>query len=274
MKHPLAKFHVLVGCAVLLAGCVGLPSGWSPFKTPVEKFDKKAAQQAEAQVSALQQARAAVHQAWMALQTGTSERAREVADNFLRDGKALMDQVLGAPTLAQETAWRDLVVRLMSENAAIRAKAENERRADAARAAEAADKLAALTAEKERASAKVREYALENERLADMVRKVVWVGGGLAGLWILGQVLALVARFNPALGGISAAVNAVAAPAVQYAYNRAQTGLQKVGEGMAAVRTQLPEVAEKIRGLMNQATDSDHQQVIGGAADSILEAKK
>ena len=253
-----------------LAGCMALPRIFNPFPSPIEKFDKKEQKETDAQNKVLDQAQEAVHKAEAAANAGVPSRAKDVSLDFLRQAKALLDQVRGTPTAAQVAAWSDLVARLLSENAEIRAKAEADRQADAVKVAEIADKLAAATAEREKAAAKIREYALENEKLADLVRKIYWIGGSLAGLWLIGQGLALVARFNPAFGAASAVVNSVAAPAVQYVYTRAQTGLVKVGEGMAALRHQLPEVADKVRVIMNQATDSDHQEVIGQVAESTL----
>lgn len=99
-----------------------------------------------------------------------------------------------------------------------------------------------------------------------MIRRVVWVGVGLAGLWLAGQLLSIAARFNPALGGLAGAVNMVAAPAVQYTARRAQEGLARVGEALATARTEMPDAAKHLTLLFNAATDRDHQAHIAAAA--------
>ena len=249
----------------VLAGCA-LPSGWRPWGTPLTKVEKRETQETNARGAVLDHAQAAVHQAVLALDAAPPGRAVTVASDFASEAQALLDQAQGAPLAGDVQKWQTIVTRLLSENAEVRAGAEREREKARSATAEMAEKLAGATAARVRAEQQVREYAKDNERLADMIRRVVWIGGGLAALWLAGQVLTIAARFNPALSGIAGAVNMVAAPAVQYAAARAQTGLARVGEALAQAREQIPDAAKHFTMLLNEATDRDHQQHIASAA--------
>lgn len=265
MKRSLLTILTL---AAALAGCNWIPSGARIFGTPLTRVESKEAKEDTARNAVLRGAQEAVHKAGDALASAGDDRPAVVARDFVSEAQALLDQSLGTPPAGTVAEWRNLVNRLLSENAEIRQAAERERRDDAERISEIATKLADATAARAAAEAKVREYAAENERIADMLRKMVWFVGAIAGLWLLGQVLAIAGRFNPALAGVSAVVNTVAAPGVQFIASRAQTGLQRVGEGMALIRRKLPEAAEKVAELMNQRADDDHQTIIGNAASA------
>ena len=258
---------VLLAAGLLLAGC-SLPGSWRPWGTPIEKAEKREAQESSARQAVLGSAQAAVHQAGLALDEAPPSREVTVASDFVAEAQTLLDQTQGAPTAGDVQKWQALVDRLLSENTKTRADAEREREKSRATVAAAADKLAAATAARVRAEQQVREYAKDNERLADLVRKAAWIGGLVLALWLASQALALAARFNPALSGLSTAFNMVAAPAVQFTAQRAQDGLQRVGQALATVRTQLPAVADQVIQHFDAATDRDHQQEISRAAKS------
>lgn len=253
--------------ALLLAGCVGLPSSWRPFGTPLTREAKRASEESQARSDVVVGAQAAVHQAVMALQAAPASRAVEVATDFATEAQTLLDQAQGAPRAGDVARWQSLVDRLLSENAEIRKAADREREKNRESVAAMADKLAEATAAKVRAEQKVREYAAENERLADWIRKAIWIGGALLGVWILGQVLAVASRFNPAFAGASAVVNGVAAPAVQFVANRAHEGLRRVGKGMKTLRTLAGDKADElIERSFDGVTDDDHQRAIASGA--------
>lgn len=257
----------LFACALLLTGC-GLPSSWRVFDTPLERQEKRVAQESQARNHVLAGAQAAAHQTVLALESAPPSRATEVAMDFAAEAQTLLDQAQGAPLAGDVARWQGLVDRLLSDNQEIRTSAERERVKDREAIAAVADKLAQATAARVRAEAQVREYAKENERLADMVRKAFWIVGGLAGLWLASQALAIAARFNPALAGVSGLVNGIAAPAVQFAASRAQQGLHRIGTALATVRREAPAVAAQVIPYLDAETDRDHQAEIRRAAEA------
>jgi hypothetical protein len=248
-----------------LVGCM-LPSGWRVSDTALETVQKKEAKEAQVRAQVIQGAQEAAHKSAMALAAAAPSRATTVATDFAAEATALLDQAVGAPKAGDLSSWRDLVSALLSDNAAIRQKAEAQRSSDAERMADLSDKLAASAAATARAEAQVREYARENERLADLVRKALWIGGGLAGLWLLAQLLSIAARFSPALGGVASVVNAIATPATQYALSRAQALPARIGAFMNDVRAAGDGLADRVTPLLDAVTDADHQEQIRRAA--------
>jgi len=251
---------------LLLSGCIGLPSSWKFWGTPLTSAAKTEAKLDAQQAAAIGAAQEAAHKTAAALPFAPPSRPVEVARDFAQEARSLLDQVAGAPKVGDEAAWRDLVSRLLSENEAIRLKAENERREDAEEVAELSAKLARIEAAKEASDAKVAEYAKDNERLADIVRKFYWIAGGLAALWLLSQVLTFAARLNPALAPFAGVVNAVAAPALARARARAVEGLEAVGKGLREARQVVGTVAERVVDHLDANTDREHQAVIARAA--------
>jgi hypothetical protein len=98
------------------------------------------------------------------------------------------------------------------------------------------------------------------------MRNIYWILGGLAGLWVLGNVLAMAARANPGLNAVSHVVNGVVNPALAVAHARAVDGLHRVGQGMRVIRAKLPEVAEQVETILDKETDREHQTIIHEAA--------
>jgi hypothetical protein len=255
---------------LLLAGCTLWPSTWRLGGSPLDKHERAAQKLAAAQSEAVGAAQAAVHKAEAAIAVAPPSRPVAVASDFVSQARALLDQAHGAPSAADEAAWRQLVAGLVSENAAIRTAAEKQHAAAIATTADLAHRLAAATATAERANTRALDYARQSEALADFARKLKLGFYALVGLLVLGTVLSLAARFVPALGAAAKVVNAIAAPGITYAATRAEAGLRKVGTALAEMRGSLPAAtAAQITDRLDVATDADHQRLIAAGAAAM-----
>ena len=256
---------LVLACGAMLSGCAWVPSALRIGGTPIERVEKREDKEDAARGKLLKASQEAAHKAADALAVAPDSRPVVVARDFAGEATASLDQALGAPAAGEAGKWQDLVRRLVSEDAAIRATAEKERNADRAEIARLGERLAEASAATVRAEERALKYAAEVDRIADMLRKVVWIAGGVAALWVLSQVLSIAGRLNPAFAGVAAMVNTVAAPAVQFAFNRAKKGLQKVGSALAEADKAKDTAADKIRAYLDVHTDADHQAVIAEA---------
>jgi len=262
-RRPLVPLVMVL--ALFWAGCHLLPSGLQIGGTPLDRVEAKEVKQTAAQVKLLKASQEAAHKADVALAAAPESRPVEVARDFTAEAVAGLDQALGSPSAGDAAQWKDLVRRLLSENEQIRAKADRERGADREQIAKLGDKYASAVAATERAEAKNREYEAKIEGLADIVRKVIFIGGAVVGLWLLSQLLSIAARFNPAFSAAASIVSGIAAPATQFALTRAKAGLAKVGEAIASAEKHAPEIAAKMRDFVDTAADADHKAEIAAA---------
>jgi hypothetical protein len=252
---------------LLIVGCSLIPSGWRIGGSPLEKVEKKEAIKSEAREQVLKGAQEATHKSNLALaQAKTTDRPVVVATEFGLQAQDLLDQALGSPAAGDTTVWRDLVDRLISENAQIREAAEKERSADRDENRRLSERLAQATAVAQRANTRALEYATESEGLADFARKLKLGFFCLIGLIALGTVLSLVARFVPSLSLASKVINGVVAPGITFVASRAEEGLKRVGQGLASMRAAGGNVEELIAKHLNGVTDADHQAIISAAA--------
>jgi hypothetical protein len=260
-------YSFLFWSAILVAGCAIWPSTWRIGGSPLDKHERTEARLDAARADAVGGAQAAVHKAEAALQAApVDSRPVSVAKDFVAEARALLDQARGAPTASDVTAWRELVAGLLSENAAVRAEAERTRASQAATTADLARRLAAATAKAERSEARALEYARDREALADFAAKLKLGFFALVGMFVLGSVLSIASRFVPALGLASKVVNGVVAPGITFAAHRAELGLQRVGQGMARLRTLTDKAEDYIERAFDGVTDADHQAMIARAA--------
>lgn len=257
-----ASLLLIVMTAFIGSSCVWVPTGMRIGGTPVEKFEKKGEQREEAKEKLLKEAQRSASQTVSALETPPSDRRDEVAKSLATETKDALNQALGSPEVGDTAKWQKLVQDLLSDNQAIRASAEAARLKDRAEIARIGQELAQREEALKVAEGKAISYAKEVDRIADMLRKVVWWAAGIGGVWLVGQILALVARFNPAIGGAAALVNSVAAPGVQFVANRAQKGVEATGKFLRMVEDEAPEFLNKAEALLRQATDADHQATI------------
>ena len=259
--------HLVLAAGLLLVGCSLIPSTWRIGGSPLDKVKRKEAVQQEAREKLLQGAQEATHKTNLALgEVKSDERAVLVAREYGLQTQDLLDQSLGIPPAADVAAWRSLVGRLISENAAIRKEAESERAADAKTIGSLSERFAQATAAAQRANSRALDYARESEGYADFARKLKLGFFGLIGLIVLGTILSLAARFFPALGLASKVVNAVVAPGITFVAHRAEDGLKRVGQGMASLRAALPNAEALIAQHFNGVTDADQQAIIAAAA--------
>ncbi|MEK7766791.1 MAG: hypothetical protein AAB368_11180 [bacterium] len=254
---------------LVLGACSIWPSTWRIGGTPLDRVKRSEAERTRFEGEAVAHAQAAVHKAGTALQSAPADnRPVAVARDFLAEAAALLDQARGAPTAADATGWRELVAGLLSDNAQTRAAAERERASQAASTNDLAIKLAAATASAVRERARALDYAREREALADFAGKLKLGFYAIIGLFVLGTVLSLAARFFPALGLASKVINGVVAPGITFAAYRAQAGLHAVGAGLKAIRTSMPQAAKQVTDILDVATDADHQAEIARGANA------
>jgi len=269
-KHFAPKaIPCLLPTLVLLAitGCSLIPSGWRIGGSPLKKEQKLEAAKAQTREKLLLGAQEASHKANLALaEVKSTERPLLLSLDFSLQAQDLLDQSLGIPPADQVAAWRNLVGRLVSDNAQIRQQAESERTADAKEIGLLSERFAQATAATQRANTRALDYAKESEGLADFARKLKLGFFGLVGLIALGTILSLVARFFPAFSLASKVVNSVVAPGITFVANRAEEGLKRIGQGMASLRTTLPGAEALIAQHFNVVTDADHQAIIAAAA--------
>lgn len=263
----LLLFVVLL--ALLAAGCTIWPSTWRVGGSPIDKHEKTEQKLDGARSDAVGGAQQAIHQAEEALNYAPADnRPVIVAKDFVAEARALLDQAHGAPVASDVAAWRELVAGLLSENASVRADAERERASQAATTSDLARRLAAATAKAERSEARALEYARDREALADFAAKLKLGFFALVGLVALGSVLSIAARFVPALGLASKVVNGVVAPGITFAAHRAELGLQRVGQGMARLRTLTDKAEDLIERAFDGPVDADHREIIARAAQA------
>lgn len=284
---------ISLGCVAVLSlsGCVGAPGGvwWNPTtwasRAAPAAADRAAAKVDSARSAEGQAADAAVQAAHiefvktdLALAAAPDSRPVSLARRTTTNGLGLLDQVRPL-TAAQSAEARQLVADLLSDNTqTVAAAAAKQRTAEEKLVAlgrdleEARAKLEKREADLAKANGQLREAYDRENALANKVRNFWFVVGGLALLWVLGNVLSVAARFHPGLSGMSRLVNGVAAPAFAFAEARAADGLQKVGHALARVRNAVPAAAERVVEIFDQETDADHQRVIGAAANTAPRA--
>lgn len=282
------RIHLALICLALLPGCVSSkpgavwwnPTTWASRAAPAavdrasEKRDEAATKvQAAADVT-VHAAHGEVTKALEALQSAPDSRPVQLARRFTGNAESLLNQT--APlTVGESTELRQLVADLLSENDKVRAAAEKvatfqeeanaKLSADLGRARAELDRREAALS---KSNANLREAYDRENALANQVRNFWFVVGLLAFLWLAGNVLAVGARFVPALAPVSTAINGIAAPALAFAETRARDGLAKVGHAMASVRAKLPEVAEQLTDIFDRHADEDHKRTIGAAANN------
>jgi hypothetical protein len=293
LKAAATALVVAVVCLwlLLVTGCATTRSGqgspvlwWNPLTwasraapaaadRAADARDDAQAKADAAQAKATHAAHVEIAKADVALAAAPASRPVEVARRTTANALGILDQI--RPLTAEEAASvRQLVADLLSDKAETVAQAERQQRAaetELARAGRDLDaarqKLEAREAALVAANANLRAAYDRENALANQVRTFWFVLGGLALLLVGSQLLAVAARFVPALAPIATAANLVTAPALAFAESRARTGLQKVGYAMARARTALPEAADRLTEIFDQEADDDHKRVIGAAAN-------
>lgn len=224
----------LTACALLtLAGCAWIP--WHPFGTPLTDEKKAEAKVEVASADTLHAVQEAVHKFNYAMEQVKLGNllAIDVAAEQARMAEQMLDQVLGQPKVGDEAKWRALMLGLVSDNVKTREAAQRENVAVNERNAGLSSELDDV---KKRLEAKEKEalrYAAEKEHTADLFLKLCWAVGLYLAFRFSGQVLALLAHFNPAFAGPAALWASIDSPALHSLLHRAET---KVAAAVGVVR--------------------------------------
>lgn len=253
---------------LLLAGCALWPSTWRVGKTPLEKAQERQERAAAANHALLQQTQRDLHQAEHVFAQAPASRPVSIGRGLLADARASLDQAIGAPAAAEDAGWRELAMRLVSDNIAVQIEAQRELDAQRRETAAVSDRAARAVAAAWEAKQEALAYAADREQLADFAAKLKLGFYGLVALIVLGTVLSVVARFFPAVGLAAKVVNGVVTPGITWAAQRAEEGLQRVGAGMARLRTSVGDIAETLieQNFDAAVTAPDHRRLIAAGA--------
>lgn len=202
---------------LLLSGCATGQNAhwWSPgtwfSHREANASDKATAKQDAAQDAAVKMAQKLVHETAEALALAPDSRPVAVATDSNAEAMALLDQAAGAVTAGELAKIRARVAGLLSENAAIRAAAEQERAHERANSAEISKKLAKADAKVAATSRELRDAIERENALANEYRNLQ------AAFWIAVVAVVVVAGLGfyvrLQLGGVGAALHAVGMPA-------------------------------------------------------------
>lgn len=262
--------------AIVIVGAVGaaLFTPGSPFhvgKTPIQKQEdaQKALQNVKDATG--KAAQRASHETTVAISYLPASRQKDIIASFSSEASGLLDQTYGAPAEADIQLWAKLVSDLESENAAIRAQADADRKTQADQAATLSGKLSNAQVLLAKANDAVTEYAKDNEAKAGLVNRVIFWGVIIIGGWFVAQLLKLFASANPSFNLASNVFNGVFAPVAHFFEQKAKSdlndGLTRVGQAMGAIKADMPDVAAKVIPVLDGFTDKAHQLAIGAAAD-------
>lgn len=222
---------ILVLFLLLFTGCSIFH--WHPFGTPLTREAKAQANQAQARVNVLGKVQELVHETGEVLEVAPDSPAVLEARDFNADAQALIDQSQGAPSAGDVAKWRDLALGLLSADAGERKAAQLERARQRDQIGQVSSRLVDTSVKLAKSEAKVAAYAADNERLADWIRRALWVGGAIVVFIFLGNILAFAAKFYPPLAVASHVVNGLATPL----HTLLHTSLVRVERGVAAAKT-------------------------------------
>lgn len=261
------RIHLLVfaGLALAVTGC-------SLFSNPVARQEKAEHAVATSDRALTTEAQKEVATAKEALNAAPPSRPVSVAKDATGRADALLAQSNG-PLSADDAAKRIALVRdLLSEEQGKRESAERTLATERATTAELSRENAALKQRLADAAEATKTWALERDATAKKWETMwfwIWCAVGLYGASIVVPIIAQVfsgGAAGPLLGLASRALGFVAAPAIQFAKDRAVGGLERVGPALEDFRQDAPQFAAKITRTFDSYTDADHQRVIGGAA--------
>lgn len=214
--------------ALALGGCAWIP--WHPFGTPLTAEKKAEAKVEVASADTLHAVQEAVHKFNYAMELVKLGNllAVDVAGEQARIAEQQLDQVLGQPRIGDDAKWRDLIVRLASDNAKTRETAQRENAAVNERNASLSADLDGVKKKLEAKEKEAMQYAAEKEHTADLFLKLCWGVGIYLAFRLLGQLLAFLAHFNPAFAAPAAMVNAIDSPALLSLWHRAESKVAAV----------------------------------------------
>lgn len=214
---------VSVGLALLflLSGCASTPGSnkkWYNWFTWFAGSKATAALKVEAKMdeatkNALRSAQGSAHETKFALQDAPPSRNVEVAKESNDATVSALDNALGPLPSGDLEVLKKQVEGLLSENAKLRAEAEEERQDRRSNLAEATKTIYELKQQRDIAIEAERKQAAVNLSVANEYRNLkFWIYGAI-GLWVfIAFILPILGRAFPAVGAVASIGQAVVAP--------------------------------------------------------------
>ena len=224
MSNPLAITLVVLWLAAL-TGCQSFP--WHPFGSPITREASSQRNASTAKESVGNAIVEEVSKASFALDSALygNPHALPVAKKHITVAKDLAAQIFGIPTVINEDGWKRLVERQTSIEYEVRLAANGENNQRLASISKLSQELDDSSAALKDAQSKLLDYARDKEATAGFFLKFLWVVGCLFAVYLLGQILQLIANFNPAFETASNVVNAIVSPALHSSASRARKAL-------------------------------------------------
>lgn len=281
----------LVLLLLIAPGCSTKPNvatWWNPFTwasrlapasvdAKLEKRDEAEAKVEKFEDKVVHAANVEVGRALEVLQSAPDSRPVQLAKRFTGNAYSLLNQVQPL-SIEESTDIRGLVADLLSENQRVRDAAEKVMDHAEKTNAKLGDELSSARASLERreaalaaANANLRDAYDRENALANQVRNFWFIAGGLAFLWVAGNVLGAVAKVYPPLAPVSRAINGIASPMLAFAEARAADGLRKVGQAVKLAREKIPHVAEQFAEFIDGTADEDQKRIIAAGAGKTYE---
>ncbi len=261
-------FAALSGCVFVVSGC----ESWHLFGTPPEKVANKQQAVAESDKAVVADGQAEIAGAQSAATELPAGRAKDVTLDFLNRGADLIAQGNGPLDPARAIKMRDIALGRLSEEVAKRDAAEKALYKERGRADETVAENGRLKGELQELQGKLAVSWATEHATAEKWRGMwfwIWCAAGLYGASIILPIVANIfagGAAGPILGLASKAVGFIAAPAIQFAKDRATTGLAQIGHALEDFRQDAPALAARITRKFDSHTDTDAQRVVGAAA--------
>lgn len=260
-----APFFIGAFCALALAFSIGC-------QNPVHEVDELEKKADTSDRTLVTEAQKEIAGTKAALDAAPKSRPVDVAKESAARADALLAQANGSLPAAELAKRLALVQGQLSEVKAERAAAELNLAVERENAAELSKENTAIKGELTAARDTLKTWAVERDETAKKWERMwfwIWCAASLYGASIVLPIVASVftgGAAGPVLGLASKLVGFVAAPAIQFAKERAVGGLERVGHALEDFRQDAPQFAAKITRKFDAYTDADHQRVIGSAA--------
>lgn len=277
MKSTRGAVPVIIWLILVAIGGALAPLAWHQHQQAKAPAKLAAAQDKDdaAKVPVLKGVQENTHKTDLAIDAAIAgnPRALSVAKQFSLLAMSGIDQLAGAPSVADDQQWRQRVRDLESDNASIRAAAEKQNTADTARIEDFSAKLATQNDALAKEQVKSNALAVENAATAAWVHKWEWIIGIVAGLYVASQLLSKAAEYEPALAPVAAIVNRVASPLIQDTLENAKSDIQDlkqgVGTALGYIKAKLPDQAAAVVSHFDAAiSDPAVKLSIGTTADA------
>jgi len=253
---------ILGGCSTTSSNNKSIlsPSTWFSDR-PLIKLEDNEEKLEDKKKLALEKVQDANLEAKLSLSAGTQPRNIEVALHSLNTGYLLLNQVVGPISTERFEKIQKYVLELLSDNAKVLKNALEERDARDKNINKLSTSIDELTQKNAELTGKLkdgfeRENALANSHRA-LWSKIYIVIGIFVILFVLHNVLPLLANIFPFLLPISGAVSNVISPGLSYVARRGRKGLESIGE-LLADNPDKPEIVE----ALDKYLDKDQQRIV------------